>query len=49
MLRKCTKKLLASTLYAIIGLIAARYAQALLCDVWRLECVIWRLECVICR
>lgn len=42
MLRKCIQKLLASTLYAIVGLVAARYAQALLCDVWRLPCVFCR-------
>ena len=43
MLRRCIKKLSAYVLYAVIGLVAARYAQVLLCDVWR-----WQ-QCVICR
>ena len=42
MLCKCIKRLLAFTLYAVIGLVAARYAQVLLCDVWRWQCVICR-------
>lgn len=42
MLCRCIKRLLALMLYAVIGLVTARYAQVLLCDVWQWQCAICR-------